>query len=236
MNKLYNEDCLKAMKKLKDNSIDTVICDLPYGTTQCAWDSVIDLKKMWDELHRIGKDNCAYVMFGAQPFTSVLINSNIKNFKYQWVWEKSKASNYLNAKKQPLRAHEDIAVFYRKPCIYNPQMTQSTPYNKGTAHRETDVYGSQVAVEVKNDTGLRYPRSVQYFKTAEFEGKLHPTQKPIALLEYLVKTYSNPGDTILDHTMGSGSTGVAANNLGRNFIGIEQEKKYYDTANNRINS
>ena len=236
MIKLFNDDCLTVLEAGKENSIDLVVCDLPYGTTQCKWDTVIDLDKMWKELHRVTKSNAAFVMFAAQPFTSQLIMSNINNFKYQWVWEKSKATNFMNAKHQPLRAHEDICVFYRKPCTYNPQMVEGEPYDKGFGYRPTEVYSDQQAIHVKNETGLRYPRSVQYFKTAEFEGKYHPTQKPLPLLEYLIKTYSNEGDVVLDHTMGSGSTGVAAISLNRKFVGIELERKYYDIANERINS
>ncbi|MGB1914567.1 MAG: DNA-methyltransferase [Paracoccaceae bacterium] len=221
------------MKDIDTNSIDMVLVDLPYGTTQCKWDSILPLKDLWTEYNRIVKDNGAMLFHCAQPFTSNLIMSNPKNFKYEWIWEKSKASNYLNAKKQPLRAHESIAVFYRRPCTYNPQMTQGEAYNKGTALRETDVYGSQRAVEVKSD-GERYPRTVQYFVTAEKEGKLHPTQKPIALAEYFVKTFSNAGDTVLDNTMGSGTTGVACVNLDREFIGIEKDRKYFDIAVERI--
>jgi DNA modification methylase len=167
------------------------------------------------------------------PFTATLVASQIKWFKYEWIWEKSKATNYLNAKKQPLRAHESICVFYRKPSTYNPQMTQGEAYNKGTAKRETSVYGSQRAVEVKSD-GDRYPRTVQYFVTAESEGKLHPTQKPIALAEYLVATYTNEGDTVLDPTMGSGTTLRAAKNLNRNYIGFELDDNYYRIATKRL--
>ena len=231
--RLWHGDCLTLMKDIDTNSVDMLLVDLPYGTTQCKWDSIISLKDLWIEYNRIIKDNGAMLFHCAQPFTSNLIMSNVKNFKYEWVWEKSKASNYLNAKKQPLRAHESIAVFYRKPPTYNPQMTQGEAYNKGTAKRETEVYGSQRAVEVKS-YGERYPRTVQYFVTAEKEGKLHPTQKPIALTEYFVKTFSNPGDVILDNTMGSGTTGVACVNLDREFIGIEKDKEYFDIAVERI--
>lgn len=235
MDKLFHGDCLELLKELPNNSIDAVICDLPYGTTQCKWDTIIDFDALWSQLHRVGKDTCPFVMFGAQPFTSILIASNIKNFKYQWVWEKSKASNYINSKHQPMRAHEDIAVFYRQKATYNPQMWQSTPYDKGSDTRYTEVYGEQVECHVKSDNGLRYPRSVQYFTTAEHEGKLHPTQKPIKLLEYLVKTHSNENDVILDPTMGSGGTMLAAKKLNRQFIGIEKERKYYDIATKRLN-
>ena len=231
--RLWHGDCLTLMKDIDTNSVDMLLVDLPYGTTQCKWDSIISLKDLWIEYNRIIKDNGAMLFHCAQPFTSNLIMSNVKNFKYEWVWEKSKASNYLNAKKQPLRAHESIAVFYRKPPTYNPQMTQGEAYNKGTAKRETEVYGSQRAVEVKSD-GERYPRTLKYFVTAEKEGKLHPTQKPIALTEYFVNTFSNPGDVILDNTMGSGTTGVACVNLDREFIGIEKDKEYFDIAVERI--
>ena len=230
MNKLFNEDCLIAMQSIDDKSIDMVLCDLPYGTTQCKWDTVIDLDAMWKEINRISKDTAPIVLFAAQPFTSILVTSNLKHFKYQWVWEKSKATNFMNAKHQPMRAHEDIVVFYKKKGVYNPQMTQGDPYNKGFGYRPTEVYSDQKAILVKNDTGLRYPRSVQYFVTAEAEGKHHPTQKPTPLLEYLIKTYSNEGDTVLDHTMGSGSTGVAAKRLNRDFIGIEMDESYFNIA------
>jgi DNA modification methylase len=232
---ITNNNCLEELPKLEDNSVDLILVDLPYGTTQCKWDEVIPLDKLWLEYNRIAKPNAAMVFTSSQPFTSVLINSNIKNFRYCWVWEKSKATGYLNSKKMPMKSHEDVCVFYRKMPVYNPQMWQSTPYNKGKAHRPTDVYGKQSAVLVKNDTGLRYPRSVQYFKTAESEGKtFHPTQKPIALLKYLIKTYSNKGDVVLDNAMGCGSTGVAAIETGRRFIGMELDAEYFNVASERI--
>ena len=169
------------------------------------------------------------------PFTAYLVSTNYKDFKYSMVWEKSKATGYLNAKKQPMRAHEDILVFYNKQCKYNPQMTQGKPYNKGCAVRDTLAYAKQEkAILVKNDTGLRYPRSVQYFVTAESEGKFHPTQKPMALMEWLIKTYTDENDVIFDPCMGSGTTGVACMNLNRRFIGIEKEEKYFEIAKERI--
>jgi len=167
----------------------------------------------------------------------VLISSNYSDFKYTWIWEKSKASGYLNSKKQPLRAHEDIVVFYRKQCTYNPQMTNGVPYDKGTAVRDTEVYGEQTkAVHVISKSGLRYPRSVQYFKTAESEGKYHPTQKPVSLMEYLINTYSNVNDIVLDPCMGSGTTGIACKNTGRQFIGIEKDPDYFKLTQTRINT
>ena len=188
------------------------------------------------QYNRVCKLNAPMIFTAAQPFTSALVMSNPKNFKYTWVWEKSKATGYLNAKKMPMRAHEDVCVFYRKPPLYNPQMWQSTPYDKGTAHRPTDVYGKQVTTTVKNDTGLRYPRSVQYFKTAESEGKsVHPTQKPVSLMSYLVKTYTNPGDLVLDNAMGIGTTGIAAAKENRSFVGMEIDREYYLEAKRRIN-
>ena len=230
-------DCLERMKEIPDGSVDLTLTDPPYGTTQCNWDSVIPFEPMWSELKRIIKPNGAIVLFGAEPFSSLLRCSNIKNFKYDWVWEKSKATGFLNSKKQPLRAHEIISVFYSKPPTYNPQMTEGVAYNKGVRKEQTDedVYGSFDQVEVKS-SGLRYPRSVQYFKTAESEGGFHKTQKPVALLEYLINTYSNEGDTVLDFTFGSCSTGVAALNTNRKFIGIEMEEKYFDIGASRMES
>ena len=236
MIKLYNECCFDALLKLEDDSVDLLLTDLPYGTTNCKWDSPLPLDRLWEQYNRVCKLNAPMIFTAAQPFTSALVMSNPKNFKYTWVWEKSKATGYLNAKKMPMRAHEDVCVFYRKPPLYNPQMWQSTPYDKGTAHRPTDVYGKQVTTTVKNDTGLRYPRSVQYFKTAESEGKsVHPTQKPVSLMSYLVKTYTNPGDLVLDNAMGIGTTGIAAAKENRSFVGMEIDREYYLEAKRRIN-
>lgn len=232
---LHLGDCIEELKNITDKSVDMALCDLPYGTTQCSWDIVIPFDKLWKELNRVCKTNAAMVFTASQPFTSLLINSNIKNFKYNWIWEKSKATGYLNSKKQPMRAHEEVCVFYRKQPTYNPIMVNGTPYNKGEAHRPTDVYGSQKSVLVKNDSGLRFPRTVQYFKTAESEGKvLHSTQKPLALIEYLIKTYTNEGDLVIDPVMGAGTTGVAAINLKRKFIGIELDEAYFQAAEKRI--
>ena len=225
------------MKNIPDGSIDMILCDLPYGTTQSKWDTIIPLDKLWKQYNRVCKKNAAILLTSAQPFTSALIMSIPNYFKYNWIWEKSKATGYLNAKKMPMRAHEDVCVFYRKPPTYNPQMVQGTPYNKGKAHRPTDVYGAQKSVLVKNDTGLRYPRTVQYFKTAESEGKksvIHPTQKPLALFEYLIKTYSNEGELILDNCIGSGTTAVACINTNRSYIGMELDEEYYNGCLERI--
>jgi site-specific DNA-methyltransferase (adenine-specific) len=237
MIQLFNDNMFNTLKDLDSQSIDLLLTDFPYGTLnkRNVWDTIIDYPTFWKQVDRICKPTCAIISTAAQPFTSVLISSNYNDFKYTMVWEKSKATGYLNAKKQPLRAHEDIVVFYKKPPTYNPQMTQGTPYDKGRAVRDTESYGVQTKeIHVKNDTGLRYPRSVLYFKTAEGEGKYHPTQKPISLYEYLINTYSNENDIVLDPCMGSGTTGVACMNTDRNFIGIEMDENYYRIAEERI--
>jgi len=237
MNKinLIHGDCLEVMKLIPDGSVDMVLADPPYGTTQCKWDSVIPFEPMWEQLKRVTKKNGAIVLTASQPFTSALIMSNVKMFKYCWVWEKSKSTNFLNAKKQPLRKHEDICVFYRKQPNYNPQMTLGQPYDKGVRKDQlSGSYGDFKPKHVRSD-GERYPTDVFYFKTAESEGRVwHPTQKPVALMEYLIKTYTNEGETVLDFTMGSGTTGVAAKSLNRKFIGIELDEAYFNIANERI--
>lgn len=235
---LYKGDCLEVMHSLiqKKVKVDAIICDPPYGTTQCKWDSVIPFTEMWNKLKLLRHDNTPILLFGSEPFSSMLRCSNLKEYKYDWIWEKSKATGFLNAKRQPLRANELICVFYKKQPMYNPQMTAGESYNKGIRKKQTedDVYGNFNQVEVKSD-GLRYPRTVQYFKTAESEGAtFHKTQKPIALLEYLIKTYTHENDIVLDFTMGSGSTGVACINTGRKFIGIELNDTYFEIAEKRI--
>lgn len=237
--KLVNCDMFDdiGLKSIEESSIDAVITDFPYGTLnkRNSWDKVIDYKRFWEEVKRIKKEIAPVISTAQMPFTAYLISTNYDDFKYTLVWEKSKATGYLNAKKQPMRAHEDIVVFYEKQCTYNPQMIEGKPYNKGCAVRDTMAYGKQEkAVLVKNDSGLRYPRSVQYFVTAENEGKLHPTQKPVALLEWLVKTYTNENETVLDPCMGSATTAIACLKMGRNFIGFELKKEYFEVAKARI--
>lgn len=221
------------MPTMPDKSVDMVLCDLPYGTTRCSWDTVIPLDKLWSEYKRVCKG--AIVLTAAQPFTSFLVTSGIDLYRYSWVWEKSKATGFLNSKKRPLVAHEDVLVFSENTPVYYPQMSTGLPYDKGVRKAQTkdDVYNFFNQVEVKS-SGERYPRSVIYFTTAEREGGYHKTQKPVALMEYLIKTYSNEGDTVLDNCMGSGTTGVACKSLGRNFIGIEKEEKYFNIAKDRI--
>lgn len=224
-NSLFQGDCLKIMSSFPDKSIDMILCDLPYGTTQNKWDSVIPLVKLWKQYERIIKDNGVIALTSHSMFTAQLMLSNTTLFKYKQVWIKSKATNFLNAKKQPLRKHEDICIFYRnhdyRPT-YNPQMTVGEPYNKGLRKNQlTGSYGDFNAIEVKSD-GQRYPSDVLYFKTAESEGNVsHPTQKPVDLGRYLVRTYTNKGELVLDNTFGSGSFLVSAVLEGRKFVGIE---------------
>ena len=231
-------DCLEVMKTIENNSIDAIITDPPYGTTACKWDSVIPFDLMWEQLNRIIKPNGAIILFGSEPFSSLLRCSNLKGFKYDWIWEKSKASNFVLAKKQPLKSHEIISVFNSK--IYNPQKTQGKPYNKGREKRNGNLTGFLTEVPnsnnhlIENKSGLRNPRSVQYFVTAEREGKYHPTQKPILLMEYLIRTYTNENETVLDFTMGSGTTMLACKNTNRNGIGIEKDPQYYAVAVARV--
>lgn len=225
INNVVQGDTITKMKELPDNSVDLLLVDLPYGTTQNKWDSVIPLPDLWEQYHRIVKENGAMIFTASGVFTAKLILSNPKEYKYNYTWIKSKATNFLNAKKQPLRKHEDILVFYRKQPTYNPQMTSGSAYSKGIRKDQiTGSYGDFKPVLVKSK-GKRYPVDVLYFKTAEAEGKVvHPTQKPVALGRYLIRTFSNPGDVVLDNTSGSGSFLVAALQEGRNFIGIEKNE------------
>lgn len=235
LNKIYNEDCLEGMKRIPDESVDMILCDLPYGTTQNNWDCLIPLDKLWEEYNRIIKPNGAIVLTSHEIFTAQLILSQPKIFKYKWVWEKSKSTNFLNAKKQPLRKHEDICAFYKRQPTYNPQMTQGEPYDKGIRKDQlSGSYGDFQPVRVSSN-GERYPTDIIYVKTAESEGEvIHPTQKPVALFEYLIKTYTNKGEIVLDNCMGSGTTAVACLNTDRNFIGFELDEAYFMLANERI--
>lgn len=229
---LRQGDCLEVMKSIPDKSIDAIICDLPYGTTACKWDSVIPFEPLWAQYKRIIKDNGAIVLFASQPFTSALVMSNVKWFKYQWVWEKSRFANQMLAKVQPLKIHEDIVVFANERAIYNPQGLIEINKVTKQGSKITDNNGGGVRKTSYLQTHTNYPRSILRFGS---EGKtVHPTQKPVDLLEYLVKTYTNQGGMVLDNCMGSGTTGVACKNLGRKFIGIEQDANYFEIARNRI--
>ncbi len=235
LNNIIEGDSIEVMSRIPDNSIDMVLADLPYGTTQNKWDSVIPLEDLWKEYNRVVKDDGAMVFTASGLFTAQLMMSNPKNYKYKIVWEKSKPTNFLNAKKQPLRKHEDILVFYRKQPVYNPQMTKGEAYSKGIRKDQlTGSYGNFNPVLIES-SGERYPVDVIYFKTAETEGKVvHPTQKPIELARYLIRTYSNSGDVILDNTCGSGSFLIAALLEGRNFIGIEKNEDVALFKNNEV--
>ena len=225
VNSIFEGDCIEIMKQFPDNCIDMILCDLPYGTTQNKWDSIIPLDELWQEYKRIIKENGAIVLTSQGLFTAQLMLSNPKQFKYKWVWEKSKPTNFLNAKKQPLRKYEDVCVFYKKQPVYNPQMVQGEPYDKGFRKNQlSGSYGDFQPVHVHSD-GKRYPTDVIYFKTAESEGEvIHPTQKPVELGRYFVRTYTNPGALVLDNTFGSGSFLLSALLEGRNFVGIEKNK------------
>lgn len=234
-NKVIEGDCLEVMKKIPDKSIDMILCDLPYGTTQNEWDSAIHLEKLWKQYERVIKDRGAIILTSQGLFTNRLISSNEKMFKYKVVWIKSKATNFLNAKVQPLRKHEDICVFYKKQPSYNPQKTIGEAYDKGfRKDQHTGSYGLFETRHVKSN-GERYPADVVYFKTAESEGEIyHPTQKPVSLGRYLVKTYTKQGDIVLDNTCGSGSFLVSAVLEGRDFIGIELNKETVLHHKNRL--
>jgi site-specific DNA-methyltransferase (adenine-specific) len=232
---LYQGDCLEIMRNIPDASVDMVLCDLPYGTTQNKWDSVIPLDKLWGEYVRITKESAAIILTAQTPFDKVLGYSNLPLLKYEWIWEKNIATGFMNAAKMPLKSHENVLVFYQKLPTYNPQFTMGKPYKaKRKGNVDTGENYGQVGIKVRTDTindGRRYPQTVQQF---DKENGLHPTQKPVALMEYLVKTYTNEGDTVLDNTMGSGTTGVACVNLRRKFIGIEKDEKYFQIAKERI--
>ena len=230
-------DCLELMKSIPNGSIDAIITDPPYGTTACKWDSVIDFDLMWEQLNRIIKPNGAIVLFGSEPFSSALRMSNIKNYRYDLIWNKIRAAGFLNANRMPLKQHENISLFYKKLPTYNPQKYIDKPYDK-TKYNGKDmkenVLGSYISKSSKNN-GERFPKSILKFsQNWSRQQQIHPTQKPVPLMEYLIKTYTNELETILDFTMGSGSTGVAAKNLNRKFIGIEQDENYFNIATERI--
>ena len=244
--KLINDDCLKILPTISDKSIDLVLTDPPYGTTQCKWDSIIPFDPMWKELKRIIKDNGCIALFGTEPFSSHLRLSNLNWFKYDWVWNKKKPSNVFLVKKQPLKNIELISIFYNKQPVYNPQPTLKST-GKGFSQKNHNLFhkdktkGIAKVIDNRNTSNIGYPKVLlDHFKVLNNLSKdkagLHPTQKPVALLKYLIKTYTNENDTVLDFTMGSGTTGVACKNLNRNFIGIEKNNKYFEIAKERIES
>lgn len=231
---LLHGDCLELLQNIPDKSIDMILTDPPYGTTACKWDIVIPFAPLWEQLNRIIKDNGAIVLFGSEPFSSYLRMSNIKNYKYDWLWDKKLGTGFLNSKKQPLRRTENIIVFYKKQCCYYPIMRKGVKRFKGHKeyHSLDKIYGDFKATNKINDE--YYPTSILEFSNADKTGRLHPTQKPVPLLEYLIKTYTLENETVLDFTMGSGSTGVACVNTNRDFIGIELDDKYFSIAKDRI--
>ena len=230
---LRKGDCLEVMKLIPDKSIDAIIADLPYGTTACKWDSIIPLNKLWEQYKRIIKPNGAIVLTTCQPFTTKLINSNIEMFKYCWIWQKPQGVDPFMAKKRPLNNYEDICVFYKKQPTYNPQFTEGKPYKveRDKTPRNYEITDTVMKPTTTVNDGFRYPTRILQFNQ---ERGYHPTQKPVALFEYLIKTYTNEGELVLDNAMGSGTTGIACLNTNRRFIGIEKNDKYFDIAYNRI--
>ena len=232
---LRKGDCLELMRDIPDKSIDAIIADLPYGTTACKWDTIIPFEPLWAQYKRIIKDNGVIVLFGSEPFSSALRMSNIKHYKYDWVWDKvNRYTGYSNCKNAPLRRYETISVFAKQKTTYNPQMIVGKPYKK-TGDYSSKIYGTEKIKKTGENSGTRYPYNILQFKGDDKKnGFLHPTQKPVDLLEYLIRTYTNEGETVLDNCMGSGSTGVACQNTNRNFIGIEKDENYFNIAKERI--
>ena len=233
MIELYQGDCLEIMKTIPDDSVDMILADLPYEITAAKFDILIPFEPLWEQYNRVAKEDAAMVFTASQPFTTALISSNLKNFRYEWIWEKPQGTNPMVAKIQPLKAHENIVVFYRKRPKYNPQMTISTPYGgfKSKQKKLGEVYGDLDSKHRDNPEGTRYPKTVLQFKQ---EKGLHPTQKPVPLMEYLIKTYTDENDVVLDNCFGSGTTGVAAKKTGRGYIGIELDEEYFKPGSERI--
>jgi DNA modification methylase len=234
---LLHGDCLEKMNLIPEGSVDMVLCDPPYGTTACKWDAVIPFEPMWKQVWRVLKPNGAAVFTASQPFTSALVMGQVRHFKYSLVWEKTTATGHLNAKKMPMRAHEDILVFCKGATLFNPQKTHGHKRKVSSASHKRNSRKAECYADYglsSYDSTERYPRSVVCFSTDKQKSALHPTQKPVALMEYLIRTYTNEGETVLDFTMGSGTTGVTCVNTGRNFIGIERDDKYFQIASERI--
>jgi len=236
LNKIYNEDCLEGMKKINDKSIDMILCDLPYGTTACKWDAIIPFDLLWREYKRILKNNGIIALTSSQPFTSALIMSNPKMYRHEWIWSKNKGSNFLNTKREPMKQHESILIFSDGKWTYNPQKIERID-KKRTKYMYKDNKQREFVGDIKqrtsfvDDKKMRCPKSVLDIKV---ERGLHPTQKPVALFEYLIKTYTNEGELVLDNCIGSGTTAIACINTNRNYIGFENDEKYFNIAKNRI--
>lgn len=234
---LIHGDCLEVMPTLPDASVDAIIADLPYGITACSWDVVIPFDLLWTQYKRLIKPRGVVVLFGTQPFSSLLVTSNLSWYKYDWIWEKSCPTGFLDALSKPLKAHENIHVFYGETPEYNPQKWQGTPNHSkrpNPVQNISSIYGGTRYAPATDESGMKYPRSVLRFNKHSAVENLHPSQKPVSLIEYLIRTYTNAGATVLDNTMGSGTAGVACANTGRNFVGIELYQKYFDIAQKRI--
>jgi site-specific DNA-methyltransferase (adenine-specific) len=231
MGTILHGDCLELMKDIPDKSIDMILCDLPYGTTACKWDTIIPFEPLWEQYKRIIKDNGAIVLTASQPFTSALVMSNPKMFKYEWIWDKKLSSGALNANHRPMKRHENVCVFSKGKCAYMPEMRTGKLRTRGGG-KASQCYGK--VVPTKSISDQYYPTTILDFSNANQRGKVHPTQKPVALFEYLIKTYTNEGDLVLDNCAGSGTTGVACKNTGRNFILIEKEQEYVDIIHKRL--
>jgi len=234
INKIYQGDCLELMNGIPDKSIDMILCDLPYGTTACKWDTIIPFDKIWMQYKRIIKNRGAIVLFGSEPFSTKLRSSNLDWYKYDWKWDKKKGSNYASAKYMPLKNYEDIMVFYKNTPTYNPAMRKGKMRNKKSYAKGGGLYGSLKSDGKDNYNDLYYPVAIIEFSNASQKGKVHPTQKPVALFEYLIKTYTNEGELVLDNCIGSGTTAIACINTNRNYIGIELDENYYNIAKTRI--
>jgi len=237
LNRVFNEDCLLGMHKIPDNSVDFILTDLPYGTTQCKWDVVLPFTELWAEYKRVLKPSGVVALTGTEPFSSLLRMSNLKMYKYDWVWDKIKGTGHLNAKKQPMRCYENISVFYTEQCTYNPQKTQGHTRKKAfkRKHLQSDVYG-QTNSDTFYDSTERYPRNIISISTDTQKSSLHSTQKPLALFEYLINTYTNLGDVVLDSCCGSGTTAIACLTTGRNYICFEKDTDIYYACVDRINT
>ena len=234
-NIIYHGDCIEGMKILPDNSVDMVLTDPPYGTTCNKWDTVVDMDAFWKEIKRVTKKNSAILIFTQMPFTATVIMSNPKMFRYEWICEKANATGFLNARRMPMKCHENVLVFYGKLPVYHPIMEHGKPYRRGLEDKNSSNYNAVKRIRSGNPTGTRFPRDVLKVSWRSAFGKtLHPTQKPVSLCEYFIKTYSNKGDIILDPFIGSGTTAVAAINTERKYIGFEQDDKYFDTAQSRL--
>ena len=234
-NIIYHGDCIEGMKILPDNSVDMVLTDPPYGTTQNKWDTVVDMDAFWKEIKRVTKKNSAILIFTQMPFTAKVVMSNPKMFRYEWICEKANPTGFLNARRMPMKCHENVLVFYNKLPVYHPIMEHGKPYRCNTKDKNSSNYNTVKRSCTENTTGMRFPRDVLKVSWRSAFGKtLHPTQKPVSLCEYFIKTYSNKGDIILDPFIGSGTTAVAAINTERKYIGFEKDDKYFDIAQNRL--